>query len=90
MVFSVNPERKGGTVNKNISRISKRTLKSLKKELKSYEEEGISLYLNGCPSTTKSIVKAHMIAEDGVYMRDYVGNGKGGIERLDFQFVKER
>lgn len=76
-------------MSKNISRGSKKTWKSLKKELKSYEEEGVSLYLNGYPSTSKSIVKAHMVAEDGVYMRDYIGDGKGGIEKLDFQFVKD-
>ena len=49
--------------------------KPLEKELKSYREQGISLY---------------QIAEGGGYMRDYVEDEKGRIARVDFDFVKEK
>lgn len=63
--------------------------KPLEQELKGYRSQGISLYLNGQPSTPKSIAKACQIAETGGYMRDYVADEKGRIARVDFEFVKE-
>ena len=39
--------------------------KPLEKELKSYREQGISLYLNGILSNPKTIAKACQIAEGG-------------------------
>ena len=63
--------------------------KPLEKELKSYREQGISLYLNGILSNPKTIAKACQIAEGGGYMRDYVEDEKGRIARVDFDFVKE-
>ena len=48
--------------------------KPLEKELKSYREQGISLYLNGILSNPKTIAKACQIAE----------------ARVDFDFVKEK
>ena len=60
------------------------------KELKSYREQGISLYLNGILSNPKTIAKACQIAEGGGYMRDYVEDEKGRIARVDFDFVKEK
>ena len=50
--------------------------KPLEKELKSYREQGISLYLNGILSNPKTIAKACQIAEGGGYMRDYVEDEK--------------
>ena len=64
--------------------------KPLEKELKSYREQGISLYLNGILSNPKTIAKACQIAEGGGYMRDYVEDEKGRIARVDFDFVKEQ
>ena len=58
--------------------------KPLEKELKSYREQGISLYLNGILSNPKTIAKG------GGYMRDYVEDEKGRIARVDFDFVKEK
>lgn len=31
-----------------------------------------------------------MIAEEGVYMRDYIQNERGEIERIQFDLVKDR
>ena len=64
--------------------------KPLEKELKSYEELGIALYLEGLPSDARAIAKACQIAEGGGYMRDYVEDEKGRIARVDFDFVKEK
>ena len=44
--------------------------------MKSYREQGISLYLNGILSNPKTIAKACQIAEGGGYMRDYVEDEK--------------
>ena len=68
--------------------MSRTTKKSLKKELKSYQEAGVTLWLDGHPSTPKEIAKAHKIAEDGIYMRDYEENEKGEIAKRKFDFVK--
>lgn len=57
-------------------------------ELETYQREGVPLLLNGVRSTPLEIEKAHEMAEDGVYMRDYVHNEKGEIESLEFDFVK--
>ena len=64
--------------------------KPLEKELKEYRSQGISLYLDGKPSTPKNIAKACQIAEDGGYMRDYVEDEKGRIARVDFDFIREK
>ena len=48
------------------------------------------MWLDGHPSTPKKIVNAHKLAENGVYMRDYVENEKGEIAKLKFDFVKTK
>ena len=68
--------------------MSRKSKKPLKKELKSYQEAGVALWLDGQPSTPKKIAKAHKIAEDGVYMRDYVEDEKGERKGIKFDFIK--
>ena len=70
--------------------LKKELRKPLEKELKEYRSQGISLYLDGKPSTPKNIAKACQIAEDGGYMRDYVEDEKGRIARVDFDFIENR
>ena len=70
--------------------MSRKTGKPLKKELRDYQEAGVTLWLDGHPSTPKKIVKAHKLAENGVYMRDYVENETGEIAKLKFDFVKTK
>lgn len=70
--------------------MSRKSEKPLRRELESYQEAGVTLWLDGRPSTPKKIAKAHKIAEDGVYMRDYVENEKGEIEKIKFDFVEIR
>lgn len=60
----------------------------LGRELETYQTEGIPLWLNGKPSTPEEIVHACMIEEEGTYMRDYVQNERGKVERLEFDLIK--
>lgn len=75
----------------NISREKKKkkARKPLRMELECYESQGISLYLDGNPSTPKSIAKACQIAEGGVYMRDYTEDETGKIACVSFDFVRD-
>ena len=62
--------------------------RALRCELETYRRQGIPLLLNGSPSTPEEIEQACSIAEEGVYMRDYVQNERGEVERLQFDFVE--
>ena len=62
--------------------------RALRCELETYRRQGIPLLLNGSPSTPEEIEQACSIAEEGVYMRDYVQNDRGEVERLQFDLVK--
>ena len=59
-------------------------------ELELYRKKGISLYLDGEPSTPKNIAKACQIADGGGYMRDYTEDENGLIARVDFDFIGTR
>jgi len=65
-------------------------------ELKTYQDGGIPLYLDGQLSSPKAIVKAHArvakVAESGTYtyMRDYDENEAGEVKRLSFDLIKEK
>lgn len=59
----------------------------LQRELELYRQEGISLNLEGYPSNPSEIVQAHLIAEEGGYMRDYMQNEKGEIQKIDFDKI---
>jgi len=63
--------------------------KSLYFELKSYEELGITMIMNGYEASPLQIVLAHMIREVGTYMRDYQMNDNGGLETLAFHEVHD-
>ena len=49
---------------------NKKQKDDFRKELDAYQAQGISLWLDGEPSSPKEIWKAHKIAEDISYMRD--------------------
>ena len=89
-MFSENPIRKGGRDTENISQSKKKSAKPLRRELELYRKNGVSLYLNGEPSTPKKIAKACQIAEDGGYMRDYTEDEKGHIACVSFDFVEKK
>ena len=87
LVFSENLTRKGGRDTPNISQEKKKSAKPLRRELELYRENGVSLYLNGAPSTPKKIAKACQIAENGVYMRDYTEDEDGHIACVSFALL---
>lgn len=62
---------------------------ALRTELEIYKEQGVELWLDGLPSTPKSIIKAHRIAEEGTYMRDYVQNENGEVSGIHFNLVQD-
>lgn len=62
---------------------------SFRRELDEYAQSGISLWLNGRPSTPERICRAHRVAENVSYMRDYVRDDSGMITRLEFDSVRE-
>lgn len=68
---------------------SKKLKKDFRRELEGYAKEGISLWLDGFPSTPKEIEKAHRVAEEITYMRDYVQDEQGRLTRLEFDPVKD-
>ena len=68
---------------------SKKQMDRFRKELDFYASEVIPLWLNGMPSTPKEIEKAHKVAEDVTYMRDYVRDSSGRLTRLEFDSVKD-
>lgn len=70
---------------------SKRSAKNpLRAELETYQKQGVELWLDGQPSTPKSICRACKVAEEGTYMRDYVNNPEGSVQSLGFYSVKKR
>ena len=85
-------ERKAVDVICNIKKNMKKNKKQkddFRKELDAYQAQGISLWLDGEPSSPKEIWKAHKIAEDISYMRDYVPDSYGRLLRLEFDAVKK-
>ncbi|WP_230397816.1 hypothetical protein [Novisyntrophococcus fermenticellae] len=64
-------------------------MSALQSELIELQRDKISLRLNGSESSPEEIVCACAIAEQGTYMRDYIG-AKGIIRQIDFTYVKER
>jgi hypothetical protein len=67
----------------------KKNTAELLNELRQYDASGLSLYLNGNPSTPKAIVKAHKVAESGTYMRDYIEDDKGEVNKLSFDLIEK-
>lgn len=61
----------------------------LRKELASYADAGIDLWLDGSPNTPKKIEKALRVAEEGTYMRDYVIDANGRLVRIAFDAVRQ-
>lgn len=61
----------------------------LLRELLIYQKRSICLYLDGRQSTPHEIIHACMTAEDGGYMRDYIGDDSGKLVKISFDRVRE-
>ena len=64
--------------------------RALFQELRSYEREGTQLFLDGCPCETEDIVNACMVAEEQVYMRDFISDDKEKIRRINFVKINQK
>ena len=69
--------------------MTKKEIKRLHRELKTYRREGIPLLLNGRQTTAKRIEEACQIAETGGYMRDYIQDDQGKLRGLSFDLIKD-
>lgn len=58
-------------------------------ELENYEKNGICMLMDGSKASPLQIVTAHMIREEGSYMRDYVLDPEGYIKSLVFVNINE-
>ena len=61
---------------------------SLYKELQGYQKAGLSLWLNGRPSTSYGI--ANYVREESDYMRDYRFNGDNEVCGIGFDRIRKR
>lgn len=66
-----------------------KTYQDLFYELNQYEKRGVYMEMEGSQASPTQIVKAHMVKEDCVYMRDYVLNDTGDIVALYFNHLNE-
>lgn len=57
-------------------------------ELTKYERSGVRMQIDGISASPLQIVSAHMIRENGNYMRDYIMNEEGKVTELDFYEVE--
>ncbi|MDO4632556.1 MAG: hypothetical protein Q4B01_01720 [Eubacteriales bacterium] len=60
----------------------------LYKELSYYQEAGISLWLNGKPSSSEKI--ARMVHEENNYMRDYQADPANRICSIGFDRIRKK
>lgn len=56
-------------------------------ELTQYERSGVKMQIDGYPASPMQIVSAYMVKEESTYMRDYILDETGCLEKLDFNKV---
>ena len=66
------------------------TYDTLYTELEDYEKSGVCLLIDGNHASPMQVVKAHMVREEGSYMRDYRLNKEGHIEALSFNNINKK
>ncbi len=55
-------------------------------ELTSYENQGVTLWLEGYPSNPENVTGKLAVGEDGAYMRDYIFD-EGVLKEVHFDKV---
>lgn len=60
------------------------------KELRGYEREGMQLYLENSPCGAQEIASACRLAEDSVYMRDFISDSHDHITGVRFIRISEK
>ncbi len=71
-------------------RKKKMSYENLYTEMEDFEKNGVSLLIDGNHASPMQVVRAHMVREDGSYMRDYVLNKDGRIESLSFININKK
>lgn len=84
-----NRERQERVENSRRKKYDRAKARELMKELRSYEQEGMQLCLNGSPCASKDIVDACMIEEEQNYMRDFISDDSKHIRRINFVKIRE-
>lgn len=65
-------------------------MQELYQELENFEKKGVLIKLEGNQVSPMQVIAAHMVRENGSYMRDYVLNPKGYIEELSFYNIADK
>lgn len=84
------PVGKGTQVFLLMKKVQKKETSALRTELENYRKQGVELWLDGRPSTPRTITRAHMIAEEGSYMRDYIQSEDGKVSGIHFNLVRDK
>lgn len=71
-------------------RKKKMSYENLYTEMEGFEKNGVCLLIDGNHASPMQVVRAHMVREDGSYMRDYVLNKDGRIESLSFININKK
>lgn len=59
-------------------------------EMEDFEKNGVCLLIDGSHASPLQVVRAHMVREDGSYMRDYELDKDGHIESLSFININKK
>lgn len=59
-------------------------------ELEGFEKKGVCILIDEKNASPMQVVKAHMVREEGSYMRDYRLNEEGHIEALSFNNINKK
>lgn len=57
-------------------------------ELTSLEDRGITIWLEGCPSTSENVASQLTVHEESTYMRDYIFD-EGVLKEVHFDKIKK-
>ena len=58
-------------------------------ELQSYENQGISIWLEGAPSNSREVSEAIAVREENCYMRDYIFS-EGKVSEIHFDRITKK
>ena len=59
-------------------------------ELEGFERNGVCILIDGSHASPLQVVRAHMVREEGGYMRDYQMDKDGHIESLSFHNINKK
>lgn len=57
-------------------------------ELQNLEGKGVAFDVDGEPASSVDVVHAHMVHENFSYMRDYIADKEGTIDKIKFNTIR--